>query len=86
MNWANGTCYEILQVQVAGGDRRRVGHGHLVEGPNRGKSQRGLGAGAEELKHGDSRSQLTARGPLHVDNGVGRLVDHHLRLQIKVLI
>ena len=53
---------------------------YLVESPDSREAQRRLGAGAEQLEDGHGGGQLPCRGPLHVDDGVGRLVDDHLGL------
>ena len=53
---------------------------HLVEGSDGGKSERGLGGGAEELQHRHGGGQVLGRGVLELHNGLGRLVDHHLTL------
>ena len=53
---------------------------YLVEGADCGEAQRGLGRATEELEDRDSRGELLRGRLLHVDNGVGCLVDHHLTL------
>ena len=71
---------EVLQVQVAGCHCGRVGHGHLVEGSHGSKPQGWFRRGAEQLEDRHSWGQLFRGCLLHVDDGVSRLVDHHLRL------
>ena len=53
---------------------------YLVEGADRSEAQRGFGRATEELEDRDSRGELLRCRLLHVDNGVGRFVDHHLTL------
>ena len=53
---------------------------YLVEGPDRGKAQCWFRRAAEELQDRHSGCQLLGRSVLHVDNSMGRLVNHHLTL------
>ena len=55
-------------------------HGHLVESAHGSEAVGGLGGATEELQHRDGWSQLLRGGRAQVDDGMGRLVYHHLTL------